>query len=134
MKNIKELRELTGQTQKAFATRFGIPLGTLRRWEYGESTPAPYVLKMIADQLPEKNEKLTKIDFEKKVYYYDPITRTLFDCLGTKIVINESIEGAKKENLGLYVSELFDSYYVAVKKLEQDIRFDKTNNIIWEKP
>ncbi|MBP3278688.1 MAG: helix-turn-helix domain-containing protein, partial [Butyrivibrio sp.] len=49
---IKELRENTGLTLKAFAARYGIPVGTLRRWEQGESRPAPYVLGMLSKLIP----------------------------------------------------------------------------------
>ena len=44
---IKELRDKTGMTQRQFAERFRIPLGTYRDWEQGRAkTPAP-VLFMI---------------------------------------------------------------------------------------
>ncbi|MEO8185539.1 MAG: helix-turn-helix domain-containing protein [Deltaproteobacteria bacterium] len=47
---VKQLRWKLGLSQKAFATRYGIPLGTLRDWEQGGSpspTGASY-LKVIA--------------------------------------------------------------------------------------
>ena len=33
MLNIREMRKNTGMTQREFADRFDIPVGTLRRWE-----------------------------------------------------------------------------------------------------
>lgn len=35
----KLIRRALGLTQEEFATRFGIPLGTLRDWEQGASEP-----------------------------------------------------------------------------------------------
>ncbi len=37
----KIVRHALGLTQEEFATRFGIPLGTLRDWEQGTAEPAP---------------------------------------------------------------------------------------------
>ena len=89
--NIKELRIMTGQTQKQFAENFGIPVGTLRRWDYGESTPAPYVIKLIADKIPAKNELMKKIEYSKGTFYFDESTGTIADVRGTRIKINEDI-------------------------------------------
>jgi putative transcriptional regulator len=36
---IRRVRQATGLSQAAFATRYGIPLGTLRDWEQGKSVP-----------------------------------------------------------------------------------------------
>lgn len=36
---VKVIRRALGLTQEAFATRFHIPLGTLRDWEQGAATP-----------------------------------------------------------------------------------------------
>ena len=47
--DIKELRDSTGMTQKEFASRYGIPISTLRKWEQGESSPAPYVAALLAE-------------------------------------------------------------------------------------
>lgn len=49
---IRELRDSTGMTQKEFANMYGIPLSTLRKWEQGESSPAPYILNLLARTLP----------------------------------------------------------------------------------
>ena len=45
--DIKELRDSTGMTQKEFASKYGIPISTLRKWEQGESSPAPYDIKKM---------------------------------------------------------------------------------------
>ncbi|TDH39013.1 helix-turn-helix domain-containing protein [Pseudohoeflea suaedae] len=36
---VKVIRRALGLTQQAFAERFAIPLGTLRDWEQGRSSP-----------------------------------------------------------------------------------------------
>jgi putative transcriptional regulator len=59
---VKKLRWKLGLSQRAFASRYGIPLGTLRDWEQGRS-PGPTgglesYLKVIAgDPTVEKHIK-----------------------------------------------------------------------------
>ena len=79
--NIKELRIMTGQTQKQFAENFGIPVGTLRRWEYGESTPAPYVIKLIADKIPEINEDIEGVKKENLVLYAKDLFEAYYEAV-----------------------------------------------------
>ena len=129
--NIKEFRGLTGQTQKEFADSFGIPVGTLRRWEYGESTPAPYILKLIAEKIPMKNSSMRKIESINGTYYYDEVSRTIVDMKGTRIGIKEKIDGVKEQNLVIYANSLFESYYDAVEKFTRDCRLDKQEDILW---
>ena len=97
----------------------------------GESTPAPYVLKMIADKIPAKNEFMKKIESSEGTFYFDESTGTIADVRGTRIKINEDIEGVKKENLVLYAKDLFETYYEAVEKFDRDCRLDKQEDIIW---
>ena len=129
--NIKEMREMTGQTQKEFAAMFDIPVGTLRRWEYGESTPAPYVLKMIAKQLPLKQELLQKIEAAEGIFYYDKTSKTILDKKGTRIQVHEELEGVKEQNLAIYAAALFEAYYEAVERFDRDCRLDKQEDILW---
>ncbi len=129
---IKELRENTGLTQKAFAARYGIPVGTLRRWEQGESRPAPYVLGMLSMLLPtpEKYTEIIKTDNGDK-YFYDENSGTITDLLGNAIKIGTSLEGVKRENLPLYVKDMFESFYEIRAKFEKDCEYDKNEDIIW---
>lgn len=53
--NMKEIRELSGLTQAAFAAKYEIPLRTLQSWESGEREPAAYILKML--------ERIVKEDY-----------------------------------------------------------------------
>lgn len=130
--DIKEMRLSTGLTQKKFAEQFGIPLGTLRRWEYAESTPAPYVVQLIARQLPIKTDAMKKItDSEGNVYFYDENASCLIDVRGTRIAITEDLRGVKEQNLGLYVQDLFEMYYQILERFHEDCRYDKKEDIIW---
>ena len=61
MESIKAIRKSTGLSQKRFADSFGIPVRTLQQWEQGASSPAPYVLNMLA-QAVERRTGTNKSD------------------------------------------------------------------------
>ena len=61
-RSIKELRESTGMTRKAFSGHTGIPVRTLEDWEAARRTPPEYIPRLIDYQL--KYEKLMQ---EKEV-------------------------------------------------------------------
>ena len=131
---MKELRNMTGMTQKAFAEMYGIPLSTLRKWEQGESSPAPYVLRLIARTLPGTQATLQKIQGKDGVtYYYDVNKQTVVDAKGNTIMIQEVLEGVKEQNLILYLQELFESFYEIQEKFNRDCRFDKEDDILWSR-
>jgi DNA-binding transcriptional regulator YiaG len=44
--DISEYRSAIGMTQEEFADFFQIPIGTLRRWEQGQSKPAISMAKL----------------------------------------------------------------------------------------
>ena len=130
--NIREIRKTTGLTQKEFADLFNIPIGTVRRWEYGESTPAPYLIRLIAERLPVENKYLFKIDDGSgNTFYYNKLSGEIMDKKGTKIIINEDLEEVKLQNLQFYVKDLFETYYEMIDKFNQKCRLDKEEDIIW---
>ena len=130
--NIKEIRYKTGLSQREFSNLFNIPVSTLQKWEQGESSPSPYVVKLIANQLPLDIDSLYRIEDNKgKIYYYNREAGFLIDSIGTKIMINEELEGVNKKNLPLYVADLFESYYEIVDKFNRDCKLDKMEDIIW---
>ena len=130
--NIKEIRNTTGLSQRSFSKMFNIPISTLQKWEQGESSPTPYIIKLIANQLPIDNNNMCKIeDNNGKIYYYNRDAGYLIDSIGTKIQIGEDLYGVKEKNLSLYVADLFESYYEIVDKFNRDCRLDKTEDIIW---
>ena len=130
--DIKEMRDMTRLTQREFAAKFDIPIGTLRRWEYGESKPAPYIIKLIALQLPVDQRKMEQIkDEEGNIFFYNKEAGYLMDMQGTRIHIKDELEEVKKQNLILYIKDLFEAYYEILDKFDRDCKLDKTEDIIW---
>ncbi len=56
--DVKAIRQRQGLTQKAFATKFGFPLGTLKNWEQGHRAPvgASLILLRVIDKFPQAVE------------------------------------------------------------------------------
>ena len=129
---IRELRDSTGLTQKDFADMYGIPLSTLRKWEQGESAPAPYVLNLLARTLPSTQDTLWKIfGTDGIVYYYDKNKRTVTDMRGNVITVQEDLKEIKEQNRILYLHELFEGFYAIQEKFNRDCKFDKEDDILW---
>jgi DNA-binding transcriptional regulator YiaG len=59
MATIKELREKTGLTQKAFSERLNIPHRTVQNWEGGQRQCPEYVVELIAFRI-EHDDTLRK--------------------------------------------------------------------------
>ena len=132
MRAIRELRESAGMTQKAFAGMYGIPVSTLRKWEQGEASPAPYVVNLLARSLPDNDRTLQKITGNDGVcYYYDKNRKFVSDMRGNKIYIQECLEGVKEQNLVLYLKDLFDGFYEIQEKFNRDCKYDKEEDILW---
>ena len=130
--DIKELRDSTGMKQKEFASRYGIPISTLRKWEQGESSPAPYVAALLARTLPDIESSLKRIKTRSgKTYYYNPAKKEVSDVKGNSITIQEELEGVKEQNLALYLEDLFEGFYRLQDKFNRDCRYDKEEDILW---
>lgn len=56
--SFKELRMLSGMTQKVFAIYFSIPLRTIENWERGVNKCPDYLFDLMIYKL--KNEKIIK--------------------------------------------------------------------------
>ena len=124
--NVKEIRESTGLTQKAFAELYGIPINTLRNWEQGSNSPAPYVVSLIARTLPSINSTLKEIYGKNGCsYYYDKNQKCILDVKGNRIYIKEDLESIKEQNLMLYLDDLFESFYEIQEKFDRDCKYDK---------
>ena len=131
---IRDLRDMTGMTQKAFAAHYGIPLSTLRKWEQGEASPADYVVALIAKSVPAANKFLKPVRGQNGTsYFYDAQSRTVYDSAGNAIRVNEGIEGVKEQNLPVYLADLFEDLYAIRDRFDRDCRFDKQEDIIWSK-
>lgn len=134
MTTIKELRKITGMSQSAFAKQYNIPLSTLRKWEQGESKPAEYVVSLIAGTLPSTEEYTLKVtDRNGRDYYCDMVRNTVCDGKGNVIKVKEPLEGVKKENLRIYLEDLYDAFYQARNRFENDCMYDKRENVIWSR-
>lgn len=130
--NVKEIRESTGMSQKAFAQMYGIPLGTLRNWEQGFNSPAPYIVDLLARALPCMNTALKEIRGKNgQSYYYDKNQKCVLDMKGNRIYIQEELEGIKEQNRALYLDDLFERFYKIQEKFNRDCRFDKEEGILW---
>lgn len=47
----RDLRKLSGMTQKAYSAYFGIPVRTVEDWDTGKRVPPPYLLELMAYKL-----------------------------------------------------------------------------------
>ena len=130
--NVKEIREATGMSQKAFAELYGIPLSTLRNWEQGSNSPAPYVLGLISRTLPYMNSTLKEIQGKNgHSYYYDKNQNCVLDIKGNRIYVKEKLEDIKTQNLALYLDDLFERFYEIQEKFDRDCKYDKEEDIFW---
>lgn len=130
--SIKEMRMKTGLSQAKFAETFNIPVSTLRKWEQGDSSPSGYVIDLIARAIPSLNSSLEEISGRNNaIYYYDRNKKQLIDNKGNAIMVKEDLEGVKRQNLRLYVSDLFESFYEIQSKFERDCYYDKKDDIVW---
>ena len=131
---IRELRDKTGLTQKAFAELYGIPVSTLRKWEQAESSPPDYVLRLLARAMPREDQITQKIQGENgSVFYYNPEKGSVSDSLGNEILIREDLRDVKKSNLILYLEDLFEDFYAIQEKFNRDCYYDKREDIIWSR-
>ena len=129
---IKDIRRRIKMTQREFAGMFGIPVSTLRKWEQGESSPPRYVIDLIIKSLPEMDDSLRKIEGRDGCdYYFDRERKQLADSRGNRINIDDNLEGVKEANLGLYVSDLFNDFYIIQEKFNRDCTYDRKEDIMW---
>ena len=131
MKSIKDLRLSTNLTQKEFSEKYGISLSTLRKWEQGESRTPLYIIHFLELILPSEKKEYVKIVKNDKNYYLDKKNKKVGDALGNWIFFQEDIDNIVKENLALYIENLFEDYYKIVKKFNNDLFYDKKEKIIW---
>ena len=82
--------------------------------------------------VPKPSERQEKIICKDgSVFYYDKTSGRLSDQTGDQIRVSADLEGVKRENLHLYVHDLFESDYEIREKFERDCEFDKKEDIIW---
>ena len=131
---IKELRKLTGLSQTEFSKAYRIPVSTLRKWEQGEATPSPYVISLLASAIPGREESFEKIVYDKDtIYYFDPERNNVSDRAGNTVLVRDDLSGVSRSNLRLYLHDLFEGFYGLRERFEDDCRFDRTEEIEWER-
>ena len=130
--SIKELRYLTGMTQREFALRYQIPVSTLRKWEQGEASPAKYFISLLTAAIPGADTHMQKIESKDgKIFYYDRVRQMVYDEQGNGIAVEEDLNEVKISNLTIYLEDLFDAFYKIKDKFSRDCRLDKNDDIIW---
>lgn len=128
---IKLLREKTKMTQRQFANTFNIPLSTLRKWEQGESNPAPYLVKLISKLININNSDLQLIKSNTRDYYYDSINNIVYDSYSNGVKIKYDLNKINKHNICIYLDKLFDKYYIIQDSFNKDCEYDLKEDIIW---
>ena len=132
--SIKELRDLTGMTQREFALRYQIPVSTLRKWEQGDASPAKYFIALLAGSIPGANVTMRKIEGEDgQIFYYDQTRHMVYDEQGNGIAVEEDLNEVKEANLAIYLEDLFESFYEIRNKFNRDCRLDRDDDIIWSR-
>ena len=54
---IRNLREQIGLTQEKFATKLGVTLPTINRWENGRAKPSPLAMQKVEELLRSMGKK-----------------------------------------------------------------------------
>ena len=130
--NVRELRDITGLSQKAFAEQFQIPVSTLRKWEQGESSPPPYVIRLLAYAIPADHKGMEEIPYRDETsFFFDPVGGVVMDRLGNTIRVKDDLEEVNRHNLGLYLYELFDDYYTSQLRFERNCYYDRKEHLIF---
>lgn len=87
--DIKAFREHTRMSQRQFAEYLGIPLGTIRNWEQGISSPPEYVISMIFTSL--RRDKMINVETIKFMRMMDELAALTEDGI-------EPFKNATQEN------------------------------------
>lgn len=132
MRSIKELRRSTGLTQKEFAYRYDIPLDTLKKWEQGAMSPAPYFVRLLANSIPDDHGDFRKVQTsDGSIYFYDDTKKIIVDREGNTIHYHGSLDEVKEENIPVYAEDLFRAVRYAKEKFDRDVDYDRKEDIIW---
>ncbi len=131
MLSIRDIRKSTGLSQKEFARQYHIPASTLQKWEQGIMSPAPYVIALLTDVIPETRKGLDQIKYKNETYYIDTASHTVSDSAGNMVRYDADIEAVKKNNLGLYLHDMFRDLHECKERFERDCYYDTKEDIIW---
>ena len=124
---IKELRSMTGLTQKAFAEKYHIPKRTLENWEGGQREPTETILYLL--------ERAVKEDYKMTYVIIDDCTSKAATVWDVKFQTKEeAMQKAESEWNALtdHDKARRDAYYVAICRLDEngEIDWDTVDPII----
>lgn len=112
---IKELREITGLSQKAFGEKYHIPKRSIENWEGGQRKPSETILYLL--------ERAVKEDYKMRYVLID-------DCTSEKSAMYEDLFDSKEDAIRQAEAEwnalsdhdknIRDAYYVASCTLDAD--------------
>lgn len=132
---IRELRDQTGLSQRAFAEQFQIPVSTLRKWEQGEASPPPYLVRLLAYAIPISRMSLEKVSYKENTdeqvdYFVDHDKGTVMDRVGNVIKIKDDLKGVNRMNLGVYLHDLFEDFHSILGRFERDCFYDRKDGFL----
>ena len=116
---IKELRQITRLSQKAFGEKYHIPTRTVENWESGSRKPNETILYLL--------ERAVKEDYNMRYVLIDDCTSkraSIFDQIFN--TEQEAVEFAKAEWQAIadHNKAERDAYYVASCTLDEDGEID----------
>lgn len=136
MKNIKELRRLTGLSQSKFAQKYGLSVRTLQQWEQGISKPIVSFTQLIEKDIA--NDSDLRHLYNKSDYFSKALAN--YDCailLRNKINKSDDIKEVVIDHLKLAIklsiihslslNNIEFNYDINIKQL---VKLAKKNNIV----
>ena len=128
---IRDIRKITGLSQRAFADKYKIPLSTLQHWERDYTQPPKYYLNLLESSVGINSDVSYFKGKHGETYIYSSINKSVTNTCGDMIHVDDVFERIKSENAALYLSELFDSIEHAKKMFMKDCEEDVRSDIIW---
>ena len=129
---IRDIRKKQGLTQQQFSEKYSIPLPTLRHWEQNVTTPPGYFLALFERTLSGSEEESFFVQGKNNErYIYFPESKVVTDTEGNRLEVSEDLRKVKKENLRLYLTEMFEELYKSKSRFERLCKRDQESDIIW---
>jgi len=129
---IRDIRKLTGLSQSKFAEKYSIPLPTLQHWERDYTQPPKYFIRLLEkDIAADRPDTMYFKGKNEELYIYSADAKTITDIDGNTVRITDSIKDVKRENIGIYLSDLFDFIKQAQRMFNMDCEEDLRSDIIW---
>ena len=101
--DIRELRETLHLSQKEFAEKLGIPIGSIRNWEQGKSEPADYLIEMMEHRI--RRDSMVNVQTIKFMKMLDELAALSENGFVDWETLNHSKESGIPDNKILYSSK-----------------------------